>query len=993
MPMRLSRRFAWAVLFVFGVLAGSSRADEPFLRFVRGLHEMGHGELAAHYLNMVKDRPDLPEDLKTTWDLEMARSLRIAAERTPNVDVQQQQIVQAQQFLDKFLKEQANHAEAASAQLTSGDISLLRGQSALRIAMRDKTKRDTLLPEARKLLEEARPKYEKAASMYKARVDQVRAGDGGKKKTTGRVAALEREELFDAWFNARFKVATVDYDIGLTYPGTKDLKRKEALAKAAKGFDDIWQENRNPGNPHFRIGVYAHMWEGKVREESEDFVTALEIYEEVMSNQPEKNDKREALWFAMFNEVNRYRLMLLGRTKAYEQLIGDASLWLAQHDRIKRSSGYQGIALELTKALLEFSKTAKPADFDRLERSLKERGLTTTALDAATLKQRARTLIADCAATPGEFQKDAILLKRMSSGQGEEAPISTFDEAIAIGDAATKAAGEATAVADAKANWQEAEKAYTKAIELSADVKDKNRLLNCRFALAWAQYMVGKAAESYDTALNLAKENPTFTKAPAAAALAVNVALYLYGQTRDNPALERINAATGFLLQQFPQHAEADDARIASGKLKLIQGDLAGAITTFGSVNPASDRHPIALHLAGQTYWQLYVIGKQKTDATKAAETKTNRTKAVELLQQSLTAQQKIQSGQALSQQLQDTQLLLAEVHLEGGQPAEASTLLDPLVLLVKDRPPMGIDKYTLRVFVAAVRSYAALNELAKARDVGTLLLAGGEDVPPINGVLVEFSRLLRGEWKQKAAVAIAAEQNAAEAEQLDKAKMDEAEIRKRYTEFLTQLATRKQYDLAGLVFLGESCAEVGLTDNAREQLEIIVDRAATDPAFNKQAAKALINVRAQLIGLDRAEGEFDEALKQVDALLKDQPNALEPLMEKGHLLQALAEKDPKRYDETIKWWTNIRMKLHGQTGKKPPAYYEVIYNCAVCLVAQKTAEKNTQAVQLLNSTLALSPNLDGPDRVEKYKALLKQLPASKAVPATTKSKTTAKSK
>ena len=293
------QHFALAVFLVFGVLAGSSRADEPFLRFLHGLQEIKHGELAAHYLNMIKDRPDLPENLKTTWDLEMARSLRIAAEQTPNVDVQQQQIVQAQQFLDKFLKEQVDHPEAAAAQLTSGDISLFRGQSALRIAMRDKTKRDALLPEARKLLEEARPKYEKAAGMYKARVDQARVEDGGKKKTTGRVAALEREELFDAWFNARFKVATVDYDIGLTFPGAKDPKRKEALAKAAKGFDDIWQENRNVGNPHFRIGVYAHMWEGKVREESEDFVTALEIYEEVMSNQPEKNDKREALWIAM----------------------------------------------------------------------------------------------------------------------------------------------------------------------------------------------------------------------------------------------------------------------------------------------------------------------------------------------------------------------------------------------------------------------------------------------------------------------------------------------------------------------------------------------------------------------------------------------------------------------------------------------------------------------------------------------------------------------
>ncbi|HLQ44888.1 MAG TPA: hypothetical protein VK137_09185, partial [Planctomycetaceae bacterium] len=185
----------------------------------------------------------------------------------------------------------------------------------------------------------------------------------------------------------------------------------------------------------------------------------------------------------------------------------------------------------------------------------------------------------------------------------------------------------------------------------------------------------------------------------------------------------------------------------------------------------------------------------------------------------------------------------------------------------------------------------------------------------------------------------------------------------------------------------------------AREQFQAIIDRAAADPVFAKQAAKAMIRIRSQLIGLLRADGNFAEALKQVDALLKEQPNALEPLMERGHILQALAEKDPKRYDEAVKWWTSIRMKLDNapktpKAAKKPKEYFEIIYNCAFCLVAQKDPEKNKQAAQLLNGTLALSPELDDPDRVEKYKALLKQLPAAKTAPATTtKTKTTAKTK
>ena len=206
---------------------------------------------------------------------------------------------------------------------------------------------------------------------------------------------------------------------------------------------------------------------------------------------------------------------------------------------------------------------------------------------------------------------------------------------------------------------------------------------------------------------------------------------------------------------------------------------------------------------------------------------------------------------------------------------------------------------------------------------------------------------------------------------------------------------------MAGLVFLAESSLEISqsLTDKpredfqnkARDQFQAIIDREQSDPAFAKVAAKAMTRVRSQLIGLLREEKKYPEALTQVEALLKAQPNALEPMIEKGNIMQALAESDPKKYDDAVKWWSGIRNKLQNQPGKKPPAYYEGVYNAAFGLAAQKQPEKNTQATQLLSSTLALAPSLDGPDRVEKYKALLKQLPAVKAGAAAPAKGTTAK--
>jgi tetratricopeptide (TPR) repeat protein len=919
--------------------------------------------------------------LKSTWDLELARSLRIAANETPNTDLQQKYVVDAQTALDKFLTEQANHEEAASAQMTSGDISLFRAQNALRVGLRDKTKKDTLIPEARKLLGEARPKFEKAVTMYKERADKARGGAKGKVLSTK--AQKQYTALVEAWQNARFKLATVDYNIGLTYTEPAAPPRKAALALAAKGFDSIYQENRDE-----RVGIYAKMWGGKAAEELGELEKALDIYDEVMSAAPPDKDKRQADYAAMFQEVNRFRLMLLGKTKRYADLVEDATEWLRVHESVSRSNGYQGIALELAKAHLELAKTAKGAE-------------------AAKSAAEAKKLIIAIIKIPSEYQKEAILLQRQSTGD-QGVPLASFDEAIAVADSSAKAAAEATAAAEVKANWTEAEKAYARAIELSAEVKDKNRVLHTRFALATAQYMIGKAPEGYTTALTLAKENTSYAKAPAAASLAVNIALYLYGQTpvaERGPAMERINESTELLLKQWPQHAEADDARIAKGKLKLLQNppDFNGAIETFTSVNTASDRYPTGLQLAGQTHWVVYNNEKKKGDTAMPDVVQTHRKKTVELLEQSMAAFAKTESGgAALAQSLLETQLLLAEVRLEGNQMEEALQLLQPMVETLKAKPPTSVDRTTLRILVNSVRAYATLGKVNDSIEVGNILVNGGEDIPPVNGVLIEFAKMIKGEWKKAAAELIAAlaaakpnpANDGEEDGRVKNAKLAETNTRNALTKLLNQLNARKQHDHSGLVFLAESSLEIsqlkGLEESvrvefqskARDQFQAIVDRTNTDPVFAKLAAKAMTRVRSQLIGLLREEKKYPEALAQVEALLKEQPNALEPMIEKGNIIQALAEADPKKYDEAAKWWSGIRNKLQNQPGKKPPAYYEVVYNTALCLSAQKQPEKSSQASQLLSATLALAPSLDGPDRVEKYKALLKQLPTAKAATA-----------
>jgi tetratricopeptide (TPR) repeat protein len=130
------------------------------------------------------------------------------------------------------------------------------------------------------------------------------------------------------------------------------------------------------------------------------------------------------------------------------------------------------------------------------------------------------------------------------------------------------------------------------------------------------------------------------------------------------------------------------------------------------------------------------------------------------------------------------------------------------------------------------------------------------------------------------------------------------------------------------------------------------------------------------LVGLLRNEGKYDEAMKEVEQLIRANPRDLAPLMEKGRILQTWAEQEPKFYSDAIAHWSSLRTTL-SRMQKKPPEYYEVVYNLAACLVFQakhgNDKEKALQAEKLLKSSLVLSPNLNGPETVARYNELLQE--------------------
>ena len=323
-----------------------------------------------------------------------------------------------------------------------------------------------------------------------------------------------------------------------------------------------------------------------------------------------------------------------------------------------------------------------------------------------------------------------------------------------------------------------------------------------------------------------------------------------------------------------------------------------------------------------------------------------------------------------------ETELLLAEMCNEAGQAKEAAALYQPLVNAVKSEKPKTFDSNTIRIFLGAVRSYCALKELDKAGQASQVLVSIGPDTLPVNDVLVEFAKLLNLERK-KADAQVTELEVGIQAEELKAARTRLASMQDLLGKILLNLSQRKELGLGHMIFVGETLNTIGKTVEASQLFQQILKRMETDQEFAQRGQKASL-IRTELLKALRKQEKYDEALKQVDQLIQENPRALEPLMEKGRILEAWAEQDPAKFDQAVGHWAALRTRLQPMK-KKPGEYYEVMYNVAKCLVreAEKSADKAValdrakKAEQVLKAALILSPKLNGPDTVAKYKVLL----------------------
>jgi tetratricopeptide (TPR) repeat protein len=312
-------------------------------------------------------------------------------------------------------------------------------------------------------------------------------------------------------------------------------------------------------------------------------------------------------------------------------------------------------------------------------------------------------------------------------------------------------------------------------------------------------------------------------------------------------------------------------------------------------------------------------------------------------------------------------------VYIDRENGAKALEIIAPHIAKMIAEKPADVDNEVLRTFLTGVRANLAIGDLQKAADTALGLAEFAPDQPQTNRILVGFMTMFQQRWKEANAKLIEA-RTSSDLEAKEAAEKQLKATAEVSAKVIEKLLTRKQLDGNAQFFLARTAMEMERSDLGERLYKALLEKAESgDPTVDKRIVP---NCRAELLGIVRKKQNYAEALNQVDKLLAEYPTALPYMMEKGRILQAWAEKDESKFNPAVEQWVDIRSKLQ-RMARKPPEYYEVNYNAALCLYIEsqkkKDPKKAVDAAKLLNALLFTTPKLNGPEMVAQYMDLLKK--------------------
>lgn len=918
-PLMVRRAFARGVVLAllgagFGWGFAPAFGDEDArnsVQFLQGLRDRGYYDLAAEYLEGVRKQPDAPPELVVTADYELGRLLLDEASKTGDLVRRKDLLDQARVKLDSFTKTNANHPKAPEAFVELARLLVERGHLAMLMAddTEVKTEKEGKLVEARGSFDQARIAYESAETQLKTSFDKYPKfiPDGDPRKE-------QKERNHTSLIQAQLQKAVVDYEQGETYPvGSKE--RADLMSKGLVQFEDLYKRYRTTLG-----GLSARMWQGKCYEEQGEFGKAMGIYNELM----EHGDPRLR---PLQRYVGYFRIIVLGKRKEYALAADEAVRWLQANNtpEVLRSKEGLGVQFELAKNLIAQLPSAS-SDQERI---------------AATKK--ATDVLGTVVRYSSPFKAEAIgfLKKYKPSAAANATDVAklNYEDAVSMGEQAI--AGH---------EFERAIPMFRQAIRRAEAVKDVDKVNYARYNLAFCYYMEKRFYEAVAIADHLTHRYPQgglSAKAAEIGMASLAEAYNTYTQVDRGGDLNNLIELAKYMVEVYPELEQGDTARLTLGKIYQGTGKYDKAIESFSVVRPKSTKWLEAQSGLGATLWANSQVVRS---AGKTADADAQVAKAVATLQGALKARQDA-GDPPTDPGFINNACDLADIYLDTSRPDEALKLLDPIAKQQKTLSGAPFARLTANLLRAHIGNNQV--ELAMA-DMATLEKAGGGS--GLTQLYFGLGKLLEKEMEAL------------------KKKGDSAGLNKTRTsfqKFLGALAASKSgQTYESLQWAGEQMLTLGNPKEAEGVFNQILKTYEGDQKFLAVAGSGdrLLRTKLKLAAALRGGHKFGEAESLISQLVQDNPKTIEPLMERGWLLEDQATAGTSPWSAAFKQWQTIALRL-GQARTKPMEFYEAWYHAAFAL--QKEG-KGKEAQQTLKSVMRLS-KIGSKEMRDKYLSLIEQ--------------------
>ena len=916
----MSRAFLSVVVFaVFSAALSQAYSQTPgddprtSAAFLQGLRDRGYYDLAAEYLETLKAQPDAPEELITSFDYEVGRLLLDEATQTGDLVRRRDLLDQARTRLDAFTKANSKHPKAPDANIELARLLVERGHMAMVQAdeVDDPKERENKITEARTTFDKAREAYSAAETFLIAAFDKF-----PKFLPNTDARYPEREKTHASLMQSQLQKAVVDYEKGQTYP-LESPQRVALMSEASSEFETIYQKYRSQF-----AGISARMWQGKCYEERGELGKAMGIYNELLAH-------ADPALAALQRYVGFFRIIVYGKRKEFALAADEAEKWLKYNNDklVLRSSEGLGVQLELAKNLLA------QLPEDPAERA-KAKGI-----------RRITDILTNVVRYPSRYKSEALALLRQYKPKtaANLAEIGKLDY-----ESAMTQAEESISTQD----WPSAEALLKQAIRRAEMLKDIEKTNYARYHLAFVNYSDKRFYEAAVLAEHLAKRYPKASLAPKAAEIAMASYARTYNPSsgrEDDADLNMLIGTAKYIAEAFVETEQGDKAQLILGQIHQGRGEYDKAIPFYNSVRLKSPLWPESQTRLGAVHWRKSQVLKREGKATESAA---EVAKAIEVLNTALQARRDagtLDNDPDLVNNVCD----LADIDLASDNPKYAINRLEPLL---KNNPPSSAPSFN-RLISTLLRSRIAANQVEEAMsDMRTLEKAGGGE----NATQLYYAL---GKLLEKEMDAL-------------KKKGDQARLKKiqdAYQTFLVNLLkSTSDQTFDSLLWAGESLLSLGKPAEAKPVFENLIKTYGADPKFlgMPEAPSKLMRARLRLSASYRGMRDFAQAETLIEALVKENPKAIEPLMERGMLIEDKAFAKKAEWPAASAEWKKIALRF-GNAKTKPQAYYEAWYHAAL---AMNYAQKPREAKQMLASVMRLSSGLGGPEMKQKYKELIDKI-------------------